>query len=113
MMVHVEKVPARLKEVNSKTTAVTAGECLVFLSLLIGAALQKQSGHALWGPSTNRPFNRGHPGFGDYTHGAWDHKPPVGPSWGALSLLHLLITELIGAGRGLATSLSAYKSIRN
>ena len=66
MMDHVEKVFARMKQENSNTAALTAGEWLVFLCLLIAATLQKQSGHALWDQAPYRPFSRGHPGFGDY-----------------------------------------------
>ena len=66
MMDHVEKVFARMKQENSNTAALTAGEWLVFLCLLIAATLQKQSGHALWDQAPYRPFSREHPGFGDY-----------------------------------------------
>ena len=47
-------------------TALTSGEWVVFLSLLIGATLQRESGHALWDVAPERPFCKGHPGFGDY-----------------------------------------------
>jgi hypothetical protein len=63
---HVEKVSARMIRTKAKTAKLTVGEWVVFLSLLTGATLQREAGHALWDPVPERPFRRGHPGYGDY-----------------------------------------------
>ena len=63
---HVTKVMAAMVLANAKTLELTVGEWVVFLSLLVGATLQGQSGRALWDPVRDRPFCRGHPGFRDY-----------------------------------------------
>lgn len=62
----VAKVNEAMAKAQKNPAELTVGEWVVFLSLLVGATLQKQSGHALWDPVEERPFTRGHPGFADY-----------------------------------------------
>ena len=59
----VRKVKAAMVKTDPKTAEITKGEWVVFLSLLVGATLQKQSGHAAKvkrpravGPSSLPPF---------------------------------------------------------
>ena len=63
---HVGLINAEMKRLNPKVVTLTSGEWVVFLSLLVGATLQRESGHALWDPPpADRPFHRGHPNFDD------------------------------------------------
>lgn len=64
---HVGLINAEMKRLNPKVVTLTSGEWVVFLSLLVGATLQRESGHALWDPPpADRPFHRGHPNFDDH-----------------------------------------------
>ena len=58
---HVERAMAQMRRANSRASELTAGGWVVFLSLLIGSILQRQSGHGLWDPAPDRPSPQGHP----------------------------------------------------